>query len=105
MGASAAGAVILLKEKQIVAAFRQAGATSAPAAGHTSRFGRARAPGISQVRQRAVLPEAGPGVYYLDELSWAALRRVRRRVLIVVALAAIAAALALLARRLGMGAA
>jgi len=49
MGASAAGAVILLKEKQIVAAFRQAGATSAPAAGHTSRFGRARAPGISQV--------------------------------------------------------
>ena len=52
-----------------------------------------------------MLPEAGPGVYYLDELSWAALRRVRRRVLIVVALAAIAAALALLARRLGMGAA
>jgi len=105
MGASAAGAVILLKEKQIVAAFRQAGATSAPAAVTPAALGVHERLAFRRLRQRAVLREAGPGVYYLDELSWAALRRVRRRVLIVVALAAIAAALALLARRLGMGAA
>jgi hypothetical protein len=46
-----------------------------------------------------VLREAGPGLFYLDEPSWEALRRFRRRVVVILAALVIAAALLALARR------
>ncbi|HXT16853.1 MAG TPA: hypothetical protein VN706_14535 [Gemmatimonadaceae bacterium] len=86
----AAAAIVLRRQRDIVYMYLGAGATS-PAD--------ARAPGDLGVESnrifrglvnRAVLRDAGNGRYYLDEASWKALNRGRRRaVLIVVLLAAL----------------
>ncbi len=104
MGASAAAAIVLLKEKQIVAAFRQGGATSAPAAATPAALGVHQRLALGKLRERAVLREAAHGYFYLDEPSWVALRRARRRVAIVVGLMVLVALLAFLARRAASGA-
>lgn len=104
MGASAAAAVIIAKEKHIVAAFREAGATSLGKAVAPATLGVHERLAFSKLRQHAVLREAGPGLFYLDEPSWEALRRFRRRLAIVVAVFAVIAVAALLARRFGVGA-
>jgi len=75
MGASATAAVILLKEKHIVAAFRQAGATSPSAATAPATIGVHQRLAFKKLQARAVLRETEPGQFYLDELSWGALRR------------------------------
>ena len=99
MGASAFAAVILVKEKHIVAAFRQAGATSAASAVTPAALGVSERLAFSALRRRAVLREVAPGHFFLDEPSWEALGRMRRRRLMLVALLALAGLLALLARR------
>ena len=50
------------------------------------------------LRRRAVLREAGPGRFYLDELSWEALRRMRRRMALLIGLLVLAVALVQLLR-------
>lgn len=93
MGAAAA-AIIIKREKDLVEHFRNAGATSPQ---------RAQTPGALGVEDdnmiwrilvdRAVIREEAAGAYYLDEPSWEALGRRRRRMAIVVGGFAIALAL------------
>ncbi|HXE61480.1 MAG TPA: hypothetical protein VN607_12275 [Gemmatimonadaceae bacterium] len=88
MGASAAAAVILHKEKVAIAAFRSAGAVSPERAASLEAIGAGEGLAFHRLRERAVLREAGQGTgrYYLDEPTWAAVRRTRAR-LVAVALA------------------
>ena len=104
MGASATAAIIMMKEKHIVAAFRAAGAISAASAVEPAALGVSERLAFSRLRQRAVLREVASGLFYLDEPTWEALRRVRRRLVLAAALLALAGMLALLVRRAGVGA-
>ena len=83
----AAMTIILIKERQVVDAFMRAGATSATTAVHPGNLSvdLGGVGGRGLVR-RAILREADDGRYYLDLLSWEALRRHRRRVLFVILL-------------------
>jgi hypothetical protein len=86
----AAVAVLLIKERHIVEAFRRAGATTAEKAvvpedinvgTHGAAWG--------VLHNRAIMRSTADGRYYLDELSWEASRRLRQqRLLIVVMLVA-----------------
>ncbi len=87
MGASAA-AVIIIKEKEIVATFRAARATAPETAQSTAALGVSERVAFHRLRDRAILREAEPGHYYLDEPGWQALRRSRRRLVIVLIIAA-----------------
>lgn len=96
MGAAVAAAVVR-RERMIVEAYRDAGAVSPE---------RARAPDELLVHQRiafrrlvehAVLREAGGGRYFLDEPSWAAVRGMRRRMALVMALLVLIIAVGVLA--------
>jgi len=77
-------AVILHKEKLTIAEFRRAGAVSPDHAVSLEAIGAGEGIAFRRLRARAVLREAAPGRYYLDEPSWTAMRRLRRRVLGVV---------------------
>jgi hypothetical protein len=98
MGASSVAVVILIKEKHIVVAFREAGATSAPAAVVPATLGVNERVAFSKLRRRGVLVEAAPGHFYLEEERWEALRRWRHRVALVLALLLLTVALIGLAR-------
>jgi hypothetical protein len=50
---------------------------------------------FDKLRKRAVVREAGPGTYYLDEPSWDALRALRRRLGFMLLLAVLLGALLL----------
>ena len=85
MGAAVIGAA-MRRERLIVAAYRDAGALTPE---------RARTPDEVYVDQRlafsrlvdhGVLRDAGGGRYFLDEPSWRALRGMRRRLALVMAL-------------------
>lgn len=96
MGAAAAVAVIIHREKDLVAHFRQAGAVAAASAKSPSELGVHERMAWERLVERAVIREASPGAYYLDEQSWNALRRMRRRmgvvlltILLLLALAAL----------------
>jgi hypothetical protein len=82
-----AATIILIRERQVVDAFVRAGATSAATAAYPSDLS-VDIDGIGGRRlvERAVLRAAGEGRYYLDILSWEALRRQRRRILFVILL-------------------
>lgn len=85
MGAGYA-AIIIKREKDMAAHFRDQRATSASAAQtlevlrveHNSIFRR--------LEDRAVIRQGPGGTYYLDEPSWDAMRRTRQRVLVIVLL-------------------
>jgi len=89
--AAAAAAVIVRKEKEIVNIFRGAGALSAERARDPEQLGVHQHLAFHRLVQRAVLRNAGDGRFYLDEMSWNALRNTRRRVAVLV-LAVLAAA-------------
>lgn len=83
----AAATIIIIKERHIVDAFVRAGATSAATAVFPSDIAvDLSGVGGRRLVERAVLRDAGDGRYYLDLLSWDALRRQRRRILFVVLL-------------------
>lgn len=88
MGASVATAVIMMKERELVAAFRAARATAPETAETTAALGVPERIAFHRLRDRAILREAEPGHYYLDEPGWAAFRRNRRRSVIFLVLAA-----------------
>ena len=86
----AAAAVIIRREKDLVAHFRQARAVS-PSTGQSLgalRVEEGRA--LRRLRVRAVIREGAPGTFYLDELSWVALRNTRRRMITMVLVIAVA---------------
>ena len=86
----AAVAVLLMKERHIIEAYRRAGATSAekaiaPEDINVGTHGAA----WRVLHNRAIMRSTADGRYYLDELSWEASRRLRQqRLLIVVMLVA-----------------
>jgi hypothetical protein len=79
MGAAVA-AVLIRREKEVVDDFRAAGATSRESAQSYTAIGLGQSLGLKRLRDRAVIREAAPGTYYLDEEVWTAVRRTRRRV-------------------------
>jgi hypothetical protein len=68
-----------LKEREVVDDFRAAGAlTPATAQSYAAMgFGATRA--VERLHRDAVIRETSPGLYYLDEEVWIAVRRNRRR--------------------------
>ena len=58
---------------------RTAGATSAQQARTLEELGISRGLVLRRLRERAVIRQAGPDRFYLDEPSWEAVRRSRRR--------------------------
>lgn len=82
MGATVA-AVIAARERAIVEAFRDAGATALVTAVPIEQVGVTGDIGFRRLRRHEVIREAVPGRYYLDEDVWTAVRRTRRRVVTV----------------------
>jgi hypothetical protein len=94
MGASAAAAIVIKREKDLVEHFRNAGATSPQTAQSPDALGVEYNNMIWRILEKdAVIREGAGGAYYLDEPSWEALGRRRRRVALIVAVVAIAVAL------------
>ena len=96
----AAVAIVLLRERRIVEAFVDAGATTAARARPLGELpvdpdGRA----MRRLRERGVVREGAAGGFYADVAVWRALRRMRRRTLLVAAASALAAAGATLVGR------
>jgi len=79
MGAAVA-AILIRRETEVVDDFRAAGATSRETAQSYTAIGPGHSLGLKRLRDRAVIREAAPGAYYLDEEVWTAVRRTRRRV-------------------------
>jgi hypothetical protein len=84
MGATAAVAIIVRKERELVEIFTRAGATS-PVAAKTLDELNVHHEGLAmrRLRSRAVVRESG-GRYYVDLESWEAVRRMRHRMILVV---------------------
>jgi hypothetical protein len=80
MGAAAVVAMIRRREIEVVDDFRAAGATSRETAQSYTAMGLGESLGLRRLRDRAVIREAAPGTYYLDEEVWVAVRRTRRRI-------------------------
>jgi hypothetical protein len=75
---------ILRKERRVVEHFRQAGALSPSTAKSLEDVHEHHRLGFRRLRLRAVIREAQPDRFYLDEEVWEALGRTRRRVSLVV---------------------
>ncbi|MDB4877595.1 MAG: hypothetical protein JWM41_4041 [Gemmatimonadetes bacterium] len=81
---TAAVAIIIRREREIVAIFRGAGATRPDAARTPEDLDIHHRLAFDRLVRRAVLRDAGDGRYYLDEPSWNALRSTRKRLMFVV---------------------
>src|SRR2546428_6770531 len=95
MGTAAVAAVILRKERRAVEAFARGGATSPATAQTLEALGIPDGLAVQRLRDHAVLREGAPGLYFVDLEVWHAVRRARRRILLVLAIVVLAAALAL----------
>jgi hypothetical protein len=84
MGAPAIAAILRRREQEVVDDFRAVGAISPKTAQSYNAIGLGDSLAIKRLRNRAVIREAAPGTYYLDEEVWAAVRRARQRVAIVI---------------------
>ena len=89
MGASAAAIVILRKQEDLIQHFRSAGAISTGTAKSVDELGVETRLVWSGMLRRAVVREASPGRFYLDEPSWEAMVS-RRRIRVRIALAVVA---------------
>jgi len=76
----AIAAVIRRKEREVVDDFRRGGATDPTSAKSLADLGLEDSWPVRRLQRRAVIREPQPGVMYLDEEVWAAVRRTRRRV-------------------------
>ena len=95
----AAVAVIVIKEKQVVKAFRQAGAIDPGSAVVPTSIGVTNKIAFRKLLQHEVLREAGSGTFYLDEQSWENFRGQRRRLGLMLLLAVLIGALVLWTQR------
>ena len=80
MGAAAAVAIMRRREREVVADFRAAGAISPATAQSYNAIGLGESMAIRRLHDRAVIREATPGLWYLDEEVWTAVQRTRRRI-------------------------
>ncbi len=88
MGAAVA-AVILARERRIVDQFRDAGATSPSVAQSLDDVGIDEGLAFRRLRRHEAIREASPGMFYLDEPVWNAVRGTRRRIVVVVLVIAV----------------
>jgi CubicO group peptidase (beta-lactamase class C family) len=99
-------AVILAKERRTVARLRAAGAVSPDSARPLADLGIKHGVILHRLRDRAVIRHTSQDRYYLDEESWDAVRRQRRRAVSVIVAIAVAIVFAVLyTRRAHAGAA
>jgi hypothetical protein len=96
MGATAAAAVIIRKERELVEHFQQAGALSPPSARSSSDLGVHERFAWQRLVERGVIREGARGTYYLDESAWEALRRRRRSLAVVLTIFFVALTIAML---------
>ena len=82
MGAPAVAAILRRREQEVIDDFRAAGATSPDRAQSYQAMGVGDSLAIKRLRNRAVIREAAPSMYYLDEEVWAAVIRTRRRLVL-----------------------
>jgi hypothetical protein len=80
---AAAAAILLLRERELVDAFRAAGATEPAKAVSLTDLNVAPSIAFHRLQRRAVLRETESGLFYLDEPSWQALHGMRRRLIAV----------------------
>lgn len=80
MGAPAIAAILQRREREVVDDFRAAGAISPETAQPYEALGIGDSLAIKRLQNRAVIREASPGRWYLDEGVWTALRAMRRRI-------------------------
>jgi hypothetical protein len=86
MGAPVIAAVMRRKEQEVIDDFRAAGATSPERAQSYTAIGVGESLAVKRLHSRAVIRETAPGVYYLDEEVWAAVRRTRQRLMLTIIL-------------------
>ncbi|MFN2637363.1 MAG: hypothetical protein ABR585_10080 [Gemmatimonadaceae bacterium] len=100
MGAAGAVAVAAMRrrEQEVIDDFRAAGALSPDTAQSYSGLGFGQSRAIQRLRNRAVIREAAPDKFYLDEEVWAAVRRTRRRLATVMMAILLVMLLGVLAR-------
>src|SRR5436305_1687358 len=79
MGAAAVAAALRRREREVVDDFRAAGALSPATAKSYDAIGIGDTLAVKRLHNRAVIREAAPGKWYLDEEVWEAVRRTRRR--------------------------
>ena len=84
MGAAVIAAAMRRREQEVIDDFRAAGAISPDRAQSYAAIGLGDTLALRRLRNRAVIREAAPGAYYLDEEVWSAVRRTRHRLLAVV---------------------
>ena len=90
MGAGAIAAMIARREREVVDDFRAAGATSPERAQSYTASGFGATVAIKRLHNHAVIREAAPGTFYLDEEVWEAVRRTRMRIGMVLILSLVA---------------
>ena len=83
MSAPVIAAVIRRKEREVVDDFRRASATSPTTAKSLADIGLGDSWPVRRLQKRAVIRQPEPGIMYLDEEVWAAVRQTRRRVTFV----------------------
>lgn len=83
MGAAAAIAIMRRREREVVDDFRVAGAISPATAQSYNALGLGESTALRRLHDRAVIRESAPGMWYLDEEVWTAVRLTRRRLAIV----------------------
>lgn len=88
MGAGYA-AIIIKREKNLAAHFRDQRATSASTAQSLEVLRVEHNNIFRRLEDRAVIRQGPGGTYYLDELSWDAMRRTRQRILAIVLLVSV----------------
>ena len=93
----AVAAIVIRKEKDIVAAFEARGATSAATAKPLGALNLEESRFFERLVRRGVLHKGDPGTWYLDQAGWQAERAKRRR------LALMLMAVMLFALALGLG--
>ena len=79
MGAAAAIAVMRRKERDVRDVFRAAGATTPATAMSLESIHIEETMAVRRLKKRAVIREAGPGLFYFDEDVWEAVWSMRRR--------------------------
>lgn len=88
MGGSVAAIVIIRKQEELVERFRAVGATTTTTAKSIDELGVDTHLVWNGMVRRSVVREASPGLFYLDALSWKAVKR-RRSLMAGFALAAL----------------
>jgi hypothetical protein len=96
---STVAAVIMARERRMVNRFRAAGAVTREQARTLEELEITRGVILRRLRERAVIREAARDHFYLDEESWAAVRRSRRRAIHVLWVIALVLLLAVLFSR------